>query len=1391
GGLTASYAFSLTGAERVWDKTRQLPFLIPSSYAGTEITISIQVKYGGFRFGLDDMSVTEFDSYANIVSPSATAYCPGNSSQVAFEYGLIDAIEYEWQYSSDGNSDWSKISSGALSESVGTVSFSFNINNSGYYRVAVTSVAGDYTSANCIFSDPVYLLVKQHIDINKISFTQSSTSPDEVITITTLYDGILTNPKYAWKETANWNYIEGANSASYTIPAVGTNLPASGIVKTLPPIYVEISSDEYCLNGRQPEITITNDRWGEDFKTGTSSRIAKADAEKAYVVSNDGAAYLNDNETKMLYKTYLFTKATVQDESDNYINIADNTGGGYFLQVLTQHDAENSPVEFYKTTIDGLCEKSQYSFTAWTANLRPGFEYHLNFKVVFKNSMGTEVSTESHPVTDILVSAWTQYGFEVTVPAEATQAVFTIESVGKEWAIDTRALALDDIEINLVTPVRITSPEISSIGVLKGKTTTLTGDYLEEYDCGTMTLPLTYQWQISSDNINWANVAGIATEKTYTTEAITDTVYYRLTVTDSNNTTLVSNAVQVVPFNLGTKTYYVCPDNMTDAEIGSNKYIPSLIRLSMPEVGGVGYRWYETEVEGTPLEDLDNYSADRNSMVSDGKTGTISIQNERNTEGVFNDRTYWVEPYDISSGKLLISERIPIYLKQSFVCASNEAVVSPTTYKRLYNEDFGFGEGDISKTPVPGMEYIQRTNTTESIDAGTYKVLKVNESGDGWLKNIKDHVYDVPDAKHGYMVQVNAAAELSQFYTHTLTGLGDCTDIQLVFSAWLTSPLNWWGTDKACLIFILKNPDTGEILSEFITGNLIDNDSGLWRQFAFKFPVPDGLSSVELIVKNNTAGDVGGNDFILDDIEVYLHIPPVKILPAVSGNVCAAEGYGVILEGDYEDDGTLGKNLDFRWEYRANEDAEWTVFTGGDWSSSVKSVKNGSVTRDDSRCQIESFTADDNGQYRLVVGQKGVFGTETNPVTPNYECIAISESRDLTWIDAAPPVAELISDKTAVCIDEEKIIVKNEKETSKYNKFIWLIDGNIIESNDASVIEVPLTASGYHIVNLVAYDSNGCSTTATHEFLVYPEITTWIADKGKKDSEKGEVSRWNDRYNWDNGIPGKCTDVIIANDTITIGGTVLLSHYPVLEDADIETLNSGKDNYDKDQANLISLRKGESELRAACDTITFKMGASVARTDYLNYNFAKVDLDVLPNRWYTLSAPLRDMYSGDYFEEKSYKRQDPITFMRKFNAANPETKEKARVGWSKSFNTLTVNLHTGSGFTIWAADDNEPGQNAEIQSYRFPRDSTEYAMYDYNYNKVDTVKIPGREHRGRFTYESRIDMSGNLPNTNTKDFTTIVKEDEAAYEVTLVGNPFMSYLDFGKFAKANKETISG
>ena len=229
----------------------------------------------------------------------------------------------------------------------------------------------------------------------------------------------------------------------------------------------------------------------------------------------------------------------------------------------------------------------------------------------------------------------------------------------------------------------------------------------------------------------------------------------------------------------------------------------------------------------------------------------------------------------------------------------------------------------------------------------------------------------------------------------------------------------------------------------------------------------------------------------------------------------------------------------------------------------------------------------------------------------------------------------------------------------------------------------------------------------------------------------------------------------------------------------------------------------------SADIILFKHGgitsnAQLGRPDLLNYNFAKVDLSLNAVQWYGISAPLRSMYSGDY----AFPNANPLSDMRLHNTKNPQT-GAVRSDWSKPFNTATAALKAGMAYSLNVGglvlttpknvDDLDEGYTTagitvETQTFHFPKDNTVFKYYDqvdksYIYSvSINNSAEDERNYLGRFIYETGNDNAINNPllTLNAKVDGVIGGEPGAI----ILGNPFMSHIDFAKFYEVNKAVIA-
>lgn len=317
-------------------------------------------------------------------------------------------------------------------------------------------------------------------------------------------------------------------------------------------------------------------------------------------------------------------------------------------------------------------------------------------------------------------------------------------------------------------------------------------------------------------------------------------------------------------------------------------------------------------------------------------------------------------------------------------------------------------------------------------------------------------------------------------------------------------------------------------------------------------------------------------------------------------------------------------------------------------------------------------------------------------------------------------------------------------------------------------------------------------------YQVHPLQTRWLAT--------ATTNEWNKWDNWSDGSPYCCTNAIISSDADT---------FPVL----------GTPVKPADYC---------------CKDIFFEPRSAVDNVPSLNYRKAWVELEQKPNHYYLLSAPLKQMYTGDmfmpadttkakYFEElneENWKEQrfNPSIYQRLWAAAYPgkiysldsngnpvlnddKTLDVNKATWSHNFNAVARPYGMGEGFSMWIDNGNLPATNKF--SIRLPKAHKEYSYFvDYDQEKVASETVTKDANKiNRFIYEPDSPQEGDLTmeykylsggEEVTENRTVFVGQSE--YQITLnsdtptktflLGNPFMSRLNIEKFLEVNENVSS-
>lgn len=389
------------------------------------------------------------------------------------------------------------------------------------------------------------------------------------------------------------------------------------------------------------------------------------------------------------------------------------------------------------------------------------------------------------------------------------------------------------------------------------------------------------------------------------------------------------------------------------------------------------------------------------------------------------------------------------------------------------------------------------------------------------------------------------------------------------------------------------------------------------------------------------------------------------------------------------------------------------------------------------------------------------WGNPTVAADVNSLCVS-SENEKLPVVISADNAIQLYYSLTNV--DKMKQITSGFLDAEASGKFSYSIDFKALQ----------LEAGRYKLE--VSVVGQALASPASKTFIIHAAQTTW--------SPKGNSADWNVWENWTNGVPViGCTDVVIPGHSIA---------FPVLKPYE------GSDEEKPADFN-------------SCEGLHFEVDAEMLGAQHLNYKKAWVELELSLDRYYMLSAPLKEMYTGDFFVPKEmygtqsnpdftdlnettspayrfgprvYQRlwecSAPVVNPVNTNGATDAGKRNASVQvdetrWTPPFNALAQRYKKGMGFSLKAGKEDLPVTKVR---FRFPKEHTQYFYYNDEGLETDLYETLDRTDNGRlFTDQITWPLVLNY---------TL----EAESNTFLIGNPFMAHINIKKFLQENSSVTS-
>lgn len=384
-------------------------------------------------------------------------------------------------------------------------------------------------------------------------------------------------------------------------------------------------------------------------------------------------------------------------------------------------------------------------------------------------------------------------------------------------------------------------------------------------------------------------------------------------------------------------------------------------------------------------------------------------------------------------------------------------------------------------------------------------------------------------------------------------------------------------------------------------------------------------------------------------------------------------------------------------------------------------------------------------------------------------------------------------------------------------KYVWKFNDAVIpgETNNELVISNIDNGNLGKYTAEVLLDGCGIPFGANINVNVAPTYVLWTPTG----STEEENHNWNRPENWTpTGVPASCTDVYIP------GG---LSSYPFLSGNKLD--NNCRNIYFMQGAeigrpDLLTYEGAYVQLNFGCESQSHNISdlptALTSTANYLNFS-ANKSTPLERDKWHMLTAPLKEMVSGN-FAFGGY----PLTYMKKWDPARPESGVVLTGKWSNSYRGYNESLNVGEGIILWVNEYADADMQRESGSgddgYGLGNRSfgikeingiLEFPYYEnqdmirarrtqlLNSNNLkfhyiwedkknpDYMKVAAdNDVFGFSSNSSRFITEDNDNNFPVISYSSPINNNNADADM-MVGNPFMSTIDFNALYNDNQENI--
>ncbi|MEZ4852665.1 T9SS type B sorting domain-containing protein [Flavobacterium sp.] len=362
----------------------------------------------------------------------------------------------------------------------------------------------------------------------------------------------------------------------------------------------------------------------ENFGSGTDYGPALPNGITNYNYVSSG--FPDDGEYTLYYRTNLIPNSVNWHYSlDRTPDNEPNGTNGKCLIV----NASYTSGQFYRREVTNLCSATRFEFSAWLLNIYnassgacsgSGIPINVTFEIWNASETTLLESGSTGNINGSSSPNWNQYGLVFTMPAGESSVILKMRNNGSGGCGND--LAIDDIMFRACGEASTVVNATGNTSMVICENTTLNNTTLQVNSSGTQTL--FYQWQISTNNIDFTAITGATNSFYIIPNTPSITTYYRAIVAQDpsvlNNSfcstisdvfTLFVNPEPPVPQSNGDQ--YLCTNTATTT-------------LSVTTPTNVGVNWYDSPTNG-------------NLVVANSNQLTTSLIG-----------TYYAESFDYATG---------------------------------------------------------------------------------------------------------------------------------------------------------------------------------------------------------------------------------------------------------------------------------------------------------------------------------------------------------------------------------------------------------------------------------------------------------------------------------------------------------------------------------------------------------------------------------------------------------------------------------------------------------------------------------------------------------------------------------------------------------------------